>query len=201
MKVSQKGFAAPLLIGLIAILLIGGVAYMYVQKEPASQTASDQTKGTDNSWLDSTNPPKPAQTETQQPQTQVVAPSKVDTLNKLLTDNPKETKAVLTAWNAAEKLSIDNGIRASVAYSRSLAEKYFGITNGNSYAGVCTNINGLLGTTNELSNLSGSVVCKDSSTSWAISAQLTNSTPQYQCADNLGSFIIRSSPITTTKCN
>lgn len=207
MKNSHKGFVMPLLLILVAFVLVGGGAYVYFQKEPASQTASDQTKGTDNSWLDSTNPstnpPKPAQTETPQPQTQVVVPSKADTLKKLLTDNPTETKTVLTAWTTAEKLSIDNGIRKLLQSFLPYAEIYYD-SNGNSYTGVCANTNvvrGFVNPKNELVKLSGSVVCKDSPTAWAISVQLTNSTPQYQCVDNLASFIIRTSPITTTKCN
>lgn len=189
---NNKGFA-PIAIVLIivAILLVGGGVYVYTQKEPA----------TDNSWLASTNPPKPDLTKTPQPQTQVVVPSKADTLAKLKAANPTETKVISAAWTNAEKLSADNSIKKLIADSRNQAEMYYGVTNGNSYANVCTNTNGLLGTRNELGKLLGSVVCKDSSTAWAISAQLTNSTPQYQCADNLGSFIVRDSSITTTKCN
>lgn len=184
---NQKEIITLLLVALIAVLLIGGGAYVYMQNKQTNQPAvvgpTTQT----------------AQTEAQQSPTQVVIPSKADTLEKLKAANPAQTEVVSKAWTAAEKLSIDNSIKKLVVYSRSQAEMYYNI--GNSYANVCTNINGLLGTRNELSKLSGSVVCKDSSTAWAISAQLTNSTPQYQCADNLGSLIIRTSPITTTKCN
>lgn len=204
MKNSQKGFIVPLLLILIAVLVVGGGAYVYLQKEPASQPASDQAKGTDNSWLASTYPGKPTQTtETQQPQTQVVVPSKADTLKKLLTDNPTETKAILASWTAAEKLSIDMSIKQLLSSFRSYAEIYYD-SNGNSYTSACANTNvvrGFVNPRNELVKLSGSVVCKDSPTAWAISVQLTNSTPQYECVDNLGSFIVRTSPITTTKCN
>ena len=37
MKISQKGFIAPLLLALIAILLIGGGAYVYVQNKQSNQ--------------------------------------------------------------------------------------------------------------------------------------------------------------------
>lgn len=177
---------------LVVILLVGGGAYVYMQNKQVNQSA---VMGP---------PTQTAQTEVQQSQTQVVAPSKAETLKKLLTDNPTETETVLVAWTSAEKLSIDNSIKKLIADSRIQAEMYYGITNGNSYASICTDTNGLLGTRNELSKLSGSVVCKDSSTAWAMSAQLTNysaSTPQYQCADNLGTFVVRTSPITTTKCD
>lgn len=176
MKNLQRGFVVSLILTIIALILIGGGVYVYMQNKQMNQpTPATQT----------------AQTDVQQSQvTQVVAP-KINTT----------TEVEKQALSAAEKLSIDNGIKKLVVDSRTQAEMYYGVTNGNSYASVCTNINGLLGTRNELSKLSDSVVCKDSSTAWAISAQLTNSTPQYQCADNLGSLIIRSSPITTTKCN
>jgi len=44
----QKGFIAPLLLALIALLLIGGGAYVYVQNKPANQpvTASSTTQTT-----------------------------------------------------------------------------------------------------------------------------------------------------------
>jgi len=38
MKISQKGFIAPLLLALIALLLIGGGAYVYVQNKQGNQS-------------------------------------------------------------------------------------------------------------------------------------------------------------------
>lgn len=40
MTISQKGFATPLLIALVAVLLIGGGAYVYVQNKQTSQSAA-----------------------------------------------------------------------------------------------------------------------------------------------------------------
>ena len=48
MKTSQKGFISPLLLALIAILLVGGGVYVYVQKKQTSQqaTVSETTQAT-----------------------------------------------------------------------------------------------------------------------------------------------------------
>lgn len=51
METSQKGFIAPLLLALIAILLIGGGTYVYMQKKQVSQPVAEQTSG----WKTYTN--------------------------------------------------------------------------------------------------------------------------------------------------
>ena len=50
MKTSQKGFIAPLLLALIAILLIGGGVYVYMlksQRNPAEDYSCPNTQGLD----------------------------------------------------------------------------------------------------------------------------------------------------------
>ncbi|MCR4276432.1 MAG: hypothetical protein NUV90_03540 [Candidatus Parcubacteria bacterium] len=51
MKTSQKGFISPLLLALIAVLLIGGGVYAYVQNKQASQPVAAQT----SDWKTYTN--------------------------------------------------------------------------------------------------------------------------------------------------
>ena len=51
MKISQKGFIAPLLLALIALLLIGGGAYVYIQNKQPNQPATIPT----SDWKTYTN--------------------------------------------------------------------------------------------------------------------------------------------------
>ncbi len=59
---------------------------------------------------------------------------------------------------------------------------------------------GILSMVNELKKLSGSVVCKDSQTTWAISAQLKSDPSKYLCVDGPETVVTRGSAITTTSC-
>ena len=55
MKTSQKGFISPLLLALIAILIIGGGAYAYVQKDSIQSAFSNLIQATSTNetadWL------------------------------------------------------------------------------------------------------------------------------------------------------
>src|SRR5680860_134351 len=51
MKTSPKGFISPLLLALIAVLILGGGAYVYMQNKPDSQFATTQT----SDWKTYTN--------------------------------------------------------------------------------------------------------------------------------------------------
>lgn len=119
-----------------------------------------------------------------------------DSMGKFLNE---ETLSVTVKGN------IDAVIEATVSNARVVAEIYFD-GNGESYAGVCAstksipNYKNVSATYNELQSLSGSVVCKDSQTAWAMSAQLKDNPSKYFCVDTTGATIERSSAITTTSC-
>ena len=89
-------------------------------------------------------------------------------------------------------------IQSVLSKSRTLAEIYY--SNGDNYSGVCTKADGVLNEKNELAKISSSVVCKDSLTAWAMSAQLESDTLKYWCADSTGTSAVQDSAITTTSC-
>jgi hypothetical protein len=94
--------------------------------------------------------------------------------------------------------TVDPAIKNTIALAPALAEIYY--ADKASYAGVCTSVDGILGTKNKLTKLPTSVVCKDSPTAWAMSAQLKDVPSQHSCSDSMGVVMIRTSPITTTSC-
>jgi|CXWL01.1.fsa_nt_gi uncharacterized RDD family membrane protein YckC len=89
-------------------------------------------------------------------------------------------------------------IQSVLSKSRTIAEIYY--SNRDNYSGVCTKADGVLNEKNELAKISSSVVCKDSLTAWAMSAQLESDTLKYWCADSTGTSAVQDSVITTTSC-
>jgi hypothetical protein len=73
------------------------------------------------------------------------------------------------------------------------------------FTGFCASpdpatVGGILSIVNELKSLSGSVVCKDSQTAFAISAQLKSDPNKYFCVDSPTTVVTRTSPVITTSC-
>ena len=93
---------------------------------------------------------------------------------------------VLASLNSARSKGSDAAIKAQLANARAQAEIYYD-GNTNSYASVCTATNGISAMKTGVTNAgSGAVVCSDSTTAWAMSAQLKTSTSAYWCVDNTG---------------
>ena len=93
---------------------------------------------------------------------------------------------VLASLNSARAKGADAAIKSTVNNARAQAELFYDGT-GN-YTTVCTT-----GTNNIASMVSGAtsagsgaVECANSSTAWALQAQLKSSTSQYYCVDSTG---------------
>lgn len=106
--------------------------------------------------------------------------------------------------SASETTAYINNLIKSIiimdSYGR--AEVYYD-DNNNSYSGVCTKEKGsslFLKNKDRLLELSPSVACLDSSTAWAISAQLVGDATKHQCMDSTNNPVVRGSAITTTSC-
>lgn len=103
-----------------------------------------------------------------------------------------------------DKSNMDTNIEVGLSGIRVSAELYYD-GNKKSYAGVCRSTNPAYTYKNIaiekiLEEFSGLVVCKDSQTAWAMSAQMNANPSQYMCSDSTGALTIRNSPITTTDC-
>ncbi len=101
------------------------------------------------------------------------------------------------------KAEVDTVIKNIITLARYSAEIYYQ-KNGKSYVGACVDIKntqtGMDDDNTIVTDLSSVVVCKDSSTAWAMSAQLRDSPDQYYCSDSTGVIIVRSSSITVVGC-
>lgn len=95
---------------------------------------------------------------------------------------------VLASLNSARSKGSDASIKASINNARAQAELYYDNQSPKSYSGVCASANGIqpFASSSDSTNGSGSVVCNDSATAWAVQAQLVASTTQYYCVDSTG---------------
>ncbi len=94
---------------------------------------------------------------------------------------------------------LDREMNVDVASVNTQASLHYLSNNTNSYLGVCNDA-GVAPFIKELKSISNSVVCKDSATAWAISAQLKSNPSQYVCSDPDNQSVVVSSAITTTSC-
>ena len=113
-------------------------------------------------------------------------------------------KIKITRSTPSDKSNLDTNIQVGLSGIRVSAELYYD-GNKKSYAGVCRSTNPAYTYKNIaiekiLEEFSGLVVCKDSQTAWAMSAQMNANPSQYMCSDSTGALTIRNSPITTTDC-
>ncbi len=106
---------------------------------------------------------------------------------------------VLASLNDARDSGTDASIKQSMGNVRSQAEIYYN-QNNFSYSGVCANqqINTLEASI-EAINGSGSVVCGESSTAWAMSSPLVGTaSTSYWCVDSTGAAGQETSALTST---
>ena len=102
------------------------------------------------------------------------------------------SSVVLASLNTARNKGADAAIKSNVDSARAQAELYYDSGATNTYAGVCAaastaNPGGIL--TMEQGAIaagSGTVVCGDTATAWAISAQLKVDNTKYWCVDSTG---------------
>lgn len=99
------------------------------------------------------------------------------------------SSVVLASLNTARNKGADAAIRSNVNNARAQAELWYDNTN-QTYTGVCAAASSAGGIatmrTGAISAGSAAAVCNDSSTQWALSAQLKTTTNIYFCADYRG---------------
>lgn len=94
---------------------------------------------------------------------------------------------VLASLNSARSKAQDASIKANLSSAIAQAEIYYDV-HENSYAGVCTNIEGILSFKNSASeSAGGSVICNDTKTAWAMSSSLKTKDGSSWCVDSMGS--------------
>ncbi len=110
---------------------------------------------------------------------------------------------VLASLNTARSKGADAAVKSSINNSRAQAELYYDST-GNSYAGVCNAVTGILNmkTGADNANGAGTVGCYDVATAWALQGQLVANNTQYYCADSTGKSSTSSTalPLNQTTC-
>ncbi len=92
---------------------------------------------------------------------------------------------VLASLNSARDKGADAAIKSNLNNSRAQAELFYD-NNTRSYDGVCDASDGVDSMKDAADDSSGAVVCNDSATAWAMSAQLMSDTATYYCVDSTG---------------
>lgn len=110
------------------------------------------------------------------------------------------------------KWDADTVIFSLLQGARGLSDQYEYVHQQGGFTGLCTShdpasMGGIFSILNELKSLSGSVVCKDSQTTWAISARRKSDSSKYFCIDAFTArpdsqevVVTRGSAVTTTSC-
>ena len=106
------------------------------------------------------------------------------------------SSVVLASLNTARAKGADAAIKSNVDSARAQAELYY--DNAQTYAGVCAALSNATPAGGVASMKSGAtaagsaqVFCGDTSTGWAMSAQLKTNTALYFCTDNTGTSTTR----------
>jgi prepilin-type N-terminal cleavage/methylation domain-containing protein len=96
----------------------------------------------------------------------------------------------------------DAGIESDLSDAPAQAENFNQSIIPNSYSGVCTDsVNGILNMKQgAIQKGSISVICNDSPTAWAMSAELVSSTTEYWCVDSTGVSTSTSADVVGTHC-